>query len=181
MYVERKITIFAEELNTKSFLIMKRIIMLAFMALTLGLASQAQEYKTYENQAFSIDYPADWEVTWDSESFMNLASPDESIKFDITFNEVGPTKEQLQECVDNWVYMKENNGNVVDQKLVKEDYALVRSIDTDEDDGTQTVVVWFIMISTEPQCFSGSIQSDYEHADEALNILVKMLGTLSPK
>ena len=109
------------------------------MALTLGLASQAQEFKTYE------------------------------------------TKEQLQECVDNWVYMKESHGNKIDQKLVKEDYALVRSIDTDEDDGTQTVVVWFIMISTEPQCFSGSMQSDLEHANEALDILVNMLSTLNQK
>ena len=152
------------------------------MALTLGLASQAQDFKTYENKAFSIDYPADWEVTWDSETFMNLANEDESIRFDISYNEEGPTKEQLQQCVDNWVYMKESKGYEIDQKLVKEDYALVRSIETDEDDDTQTtVVVWFIMISTEPQCFCGTIQSDLEHANEALDALVTMLSTLNPK
>lgn len=155
--------------------------MLAVMALTLGLASYAQDVKTYENKAFSIDYPADWEVTWDSETFMNLASADEAIRFDISFNEDGPTKDQLQACVDNWVSMKEGKGYTVDQKLVKEDYALVRSIETDEDDDTQTVVVWFLMISTEPQCFTGTIQSDMEHANDALNALVNMLATLSPK
>ena len=160
---------------------MKRIILLAVMALTLGLASQAQEFKTYENKAFSIDYPADWEVTWDSETFMNLANADESIRFDISFNEEGPTKEQLQQCVDNWVYMKESKGYQVDQKLVKDDYALVRSIETDEDDDTQKVVVWFIIISTEPQCFCGTMNSDYEHANEALDALVNILATLNPK
>ena len=77
--------------------------------------------------------------------------------------------------------MKESQGHVVDQKLVKDDYALVRSIETDEDDGPQKVVVWFIMISIEPQCFCGSIQSDLQHANEALDILVNMLSTLSPK
>ena len=151
------------------------------MALTLGLTSQAQEVKTYENKAFTIDYPADWEVTWDSETFMNLANADGDIRFDISFSESGPTKEQLPKCVDNWVYMKESQGHVVDQKLVKDDYALVRSIETDEDDGPQKVVVWFIMISIEPQCFCGSIQSDLQHANEALDILVNMLSTLSPK
>ena len=152
------------------------------MALAFGLASQAQEVKTYENKAFSIDYPADWEVTWDSETFMNLANADDNIRFDISFSEEGPTKEQLQQCVDNWVYMKECKGYEVDQKLVKDDYALVRSIETNEyDDTLTTVVVWFIMISTEPQCFSGTIQSDLEHANEALDTLVNMLATLSPK
>ena len=155
--------------------------MVAVMALTLGLASYAQDFKTYENKAFSIDYPADWEVTWDSETFMNLASADEKIRFDISFNEDGPTKDQLQTCVDNWVYMKESKGYTVDQKLVKDDYALVRSIETNEYDDTQTVVVWFLMISTEPQCFTGSIQSDMEHANEAIDTLVNMLATLSPK
>ena len=160
---------------------MKRVIMLAVMALTLGLASHAQEFKTYENKAFSIDYPADWEVTWDSETFMNLANPDDVIRFDISFNEEGPTKEQLQKCVDNWVYMKEGQGHKVDQKLVKDDYALVRSIETNEDDGTQKVVVWFLMISKEPQCFTGTMNSDYEHANEALDVLVRMIATLNPK
>lgn len=160
---------------------MKRIITLAAMVLTLGLASHAQDFKTYENKAFSIDYPADWEVTWDSETFMNLANADGDIRFDISYSESGPTKEQLQQCVDNWVYMKESRGHEVDQKLVKDDYALVRSIETNEDDGTQKVVVWFIMISSEPECFSGSIQSDLQHANEALDVLVKMLATLNPK
>ena len=161
---------------------MKRIILLAVMALTLGLASQAQDFKTYENKAFSIDYPADWEVTWDSETFMNLANEDESIRFDISYNEEGPTKEQLQQCVDNWVYMKESKGYEIDQKLVKEDYALVRSIEPNEEDDTlKTVVVWFIMISNEPECFCGTIQSDLEHANEALDALVNMLSTLNPK
>ena len=73
-------------------------------------------------------------------------------------------------AADNWEYMKKSDGYQVDQKLVKDDYALVRSIETDEDDGTQTVVVWFLMITEEPQCFSGSIQSP-----------VEMLATLSQK
>ena len=94
---------------------MKRTLMIVVMALTLCMVSHAQEYKTYENRAFSIDYPADWEVTWDSETFVNLASADEVITFDISYNEVGPKKTELQECVDNWVYMKESNGNKVDQ------------------------------------------------------------------
>ena len=71
--------------------------------------------------------------------------------------------------------------NVWVEKMVKEDYALVRSIATDEDDGEQTVSVWFIMISTEPQGFSGSIDCGIEHANEALDTLVALLATLSPK
>ena len=84
-------------------------------------------------------------------------------------------------AADNWEYMKKSDGYQVDQKLVKDDYALVRSIETDEDDGTQTVVVWFLMITEEPQCFSGSIQSPIERANEAIDILVEMLATLSQK
>lgn len=160
---------------------MKKLLLLVVAMLTFGLASHAQDVKTYENKAFSIDYPADWEVTWDSDSFVNLASADEEIRFDVSFNEIGPTKAQLQECVDNWVYMKENQGHKIDQKLVKDDYALVRSIETDKDDGSQNVMVWFVMISSEPQGFSGSIQCKFERANEALDILVAMLATLSPK
>ena len=110
-----------------------------------------------------------------------MASDDEKILFDVGFNDEGPMKSQLQETVENWVLMKQGQGHKVDQKLVKEDYALVRSIETDKDSGKQTVVVWFLMISSEPQCFSGSIQSDLSHANEALDILVDMLATLSPK
>ena len=160
---------------------MKKIVLFALMVLTISLAAHAQELKKYENKAFSIEYPADWEVTWDGNSFMNLENPDEDIQFNITFNEQGPMKSELQECVDNWVYMKESHGHKVDQKMVKDDYALVRSIETDEDDGTQTVVVWFLMITKEPEGFSGSIQSPIDRANEALDILVQMLATLSQK
>ncbi len=160
---------------------MKKLSLLVMILLTWSLATTAQNVKTYENKAFSIDYPADWEVTWDSETFVNLASADEVITLDVSYNEVGPKKTELQECVDNWVYMKESNGNKVDQKLVKDDYALVRSIATDENDGTQTVTVWFIMISKEPECFSGTINCPFERANDALDILVGMLATLSPK
>ena len=105
---------------------MKKIFLFALMVLTIGLAAHAQDLKKYENKAFSIEYPADWEVTWDGNSFMNLENPD-------------------------------------------------------EDDGTQTVEVWFLMISFEPQCFSGTIKSPLNRANEALDVLVKMLATLSPK
>lgn len=151
------------------------------MVLSMSLATHAQEVNTYENKAFSIDYPADWEVTWDSESFVNLASEDGEIRFDVSFNELGPMKSQLQEAADNWVYMKERDEEKVDQTMVKDDYALVRSIATDEEDGTQTVTVWFIMISTEPECFCGSIKSPFARANDAIDILVNMLATLSRK
>ena len=160
---------------------MKKLSLLAMILLTLSLATRAQDVKTYENKAFSIDYPADWEVTWDSETFVNLASADEVIRFDISYNEFGPKKSELQECVDNLVSMKESQGHKVDQTRVQDDYALVRSIETNEDDGTKTVVVWFLMISSEPQCFCGTINSPFERANEALDILVKMLATLNPK
>ncbi len=121
---------------------------------------------------YSVYYGDDW---------MNVATDDDEIRFDVTYNELGPMKNQLQEAVDNWVYMKESHGHKVDQKLMKDDYALVRSIETDEDDGTQTVVVWFVMVTKEPEGFSGSIQSSMGRANEAIDILVEMLGTLSQK
>lgn len=160
---------------------MKNSLLISLIVFALGINTHAQELKTYENKAFKIDYPADWEVTWDGESFVNIANEDGDIKFDVSFNQQGPTKAQLQNAVDNWVYMKESHGNKVDQKLVKDDYALVRSIITDEDDGKKTVEVWFIMISLEPEGFSGTMTSPIEHANEALDILVKMLATLSPR
>ena len=160
---------------------MKKFLLLAITTLTLSITANSQEYVTFGNKTFSIDYPAEWEVTYDDNECLNLADADGNIRFDITFNQQGPMKNQLQECVDNWVYMKESHGHKVDQKLVKDDYALVRSIETNEDDGAQTVVVWFLMISSEPQCFSDTIQSDCEHANEAIDVLVKMLATLNPK
>lgn len=160
---------------------MNKLLLLAVAIFTMSMSAHAQETKTYENQAFSIDYPADWEITWDGNKFVNMASADEEIRFDVGFNEEGPTKAQLQECVENWISMKEGQGHKIDQKLVKEDYALVRSIETNKDDGTQNVMVWFIMISSEPQCFCGSIQSKPERANEAIDILVNMLATLNPK
>ncbi|MBP5688050.1 MAG: hypothetical protein J6X22_05330 [Muribaculaceae bacterium] len=160
---------------------MKNLLLLAMTLLTFSVAAQAQDYKNYENKAFSIDYPADWEITWDSYKFVNMASADGDIRFDISFNEEGPMKAQLQECVTNWELMKEGQGHEIDQKLVREDYALVRSIETDKETGIQNVVVWFIMISLEPQCFTGTMQSPLEKANEALDILVNMLATLSPK
>ncbi len=151
------------------------------MALMLNLISTATDFKTFENEKLKISYPADWEVSYYGDDWMNVASPDDEIRFDVTYNDYGPTKSQLKEAADNWEYMKTSNGHKVDQKLVKDDYVLVRSIKTDEDDGTQTVVVWFLMITKEPECFSGSIQSPISRANEAIDILVEMLATLSQK
>ena len=160
---------------------MKKAFMILLMALMANLVSTATDFKTFENEIFTINYPADWEETYVDDDCLNVATEDGQIRFDVTYNERGPMKDQLQEAVDNWVYMKESHGHQVDQKVVKDDYALVRSIETDEDDGTQTVVVWFLMITQEPQCFSGSIQSQFDRANEAANILVEMLATLSQK
>ncbi len=160
---------------------MKRLSLFIFTILVMNSVAFANDFKTYENKAFSIGYPADWEVTWDSNTFVNMASADEEIRLDISFNESGPMKSELQKTVNYWVSMKEGKGYKVDQTLVKDDYALVRSIETNEDDGTQTVVVWFLMISSEPQCFTGTINSPFKRANEAINILVEMLATLSPK
>lgn len=161
--------------------IMKKALMITLMAVIMCLSSAATDFKTYENEIFSIGYPSDWEVTYEGDDCMNVATEDGEICFDVTYNERGPMKNQLQEAADNWEYMKKGSGHVVDQKLVKDDYALVRSIETDEDDGTQTVVVWFLMITQEPQCFSGSIQSPMSRANEAIDILVEMLATLTQK
>ena len=160
---------------------MKKALMILLMALMVNLVSMATDFKTFENEMFTISYPADWEVTYESDDCMNVATEDGEICFDVTYNECGPMKNQLQEAVENWVYMKESHGHQVDQKLVKDDYALVRSIETDEDDGTQTVVVWFVTITKEPEGFSGSIQSPISRTNEAIDILVEMLGTLTQK
>ena len=160
---------------------MKKILLFLLMALMVNLVSTATDFKTFENEKLKISYPADWEVSYYGDDWMNVASPDDEIRFDVTYNDYGPTKSQLKEAADNWEYMKMSNGHKVDQKLVKDDYALVRSIETDEDDGTQTVVVWFLMITKEPECFSGSIQSPISRANEAIDILVEMLATLSQK
>ena len=151
--------------------IMKKALMITLMALIVSLSSAATDFKTFENEIFSIGYPSEWEVTYESDDCMNVATEDGEIRFDVTYNERGPMKSQLQEAADNWEYMKKSNGHVVDQKLVKDDYAL----------GTQTVVVWFLMMTQEPQCFSGSIQSPMSRANEAIDILVEMLSTLTQK
>lgn len=160
---------------------MKKLLLFAVTVLVMSLNAFATELKTFETEAFSIGIPTDWEVSFYGDTWMNAASEDDDIRFNIMFNEEGPMKNQLQAAVDNWVYMKESHGHKVDQTLVKDDYALVRSIETDEDDGTQTVEVWYLMISSEPQCFSGSINSSFDRANEAVGILVEMLATLSPK
>lgn len=144
-------------------------------------AAFAADLKPFETKAFAISIPADWEVSYYGDEWMNASDADDEISFNIAFNDQGPTKAQLQEAVDNWVYMMESHGNKVDQKMVKDDYALVRAIITDEDDGTQSVEVWYLMISSEPQGFSGTITSTMERANEALDILVAMLATLEPK
>ena len=160
---------------------MKKILLFLLMALMVNLVSTATDFKTFENEKLKISYPADWEVSYYGDDWMNVASPDDEIRFDVTYNDYGPTKSQLKEAADNWEYMKTSNGHKVDQKLVKDDYAFVRSIETDEDDGTQTVVVWFVTITKEPEGFSGSIQSPISRANEAIDILVEMLGTLTQK
>ena len=167
--------------TTQILFIMKKALMILVMALMVNLVSSATDFKTFENEIFTISYPADWEETYSSDDCLNVASEDSEICFDVTFNERGPMKDQLQMAADNWEYMKTSNGHKVDQKVVRDDYALVRSIETDEDDGTQTVVVWFVTITNEPQGFSGSIQSPMSRANEAIDILVEMLATLTQK
>ena len=62
---------------------MKNSLLISLIVFALGINTHAQELKTYENKAFRIDYPAGWEVTWDGESFVNIANEDGDIKFDV--------------------------------------------------------------------------------------------------
>ncbi len=160
---------------------MRKLLTITLMALLVSLSATAVDLKTFENEKFTISYPSDWKVTYETDESLNLESADWDIFFDVTYNDRGPTKDQLKEAADNWEYMKTSSGHKVDQKIVKDDYAMVRSIETDEDDGEQTVVVWFVMISKEPEGFSGTIQSPINRANEAIDILVEMLATLSQK
>lgn len=160
---------------------MKKILLLAAMALTMWLGANAAEMNTFETESFTISYPADWDVSFYGDTWVNIENEDGDIRFNVSFNEEGPKLSQLKEAAENWVYMKERNGEKVDQKLIKDDYALVRSIITDEDDGTQTVEVWFLMITKEPEGFSGSIESPFEKANEAMDTLVEILATLNRK
>ena len=160
---------------------MKKALTMWLMALMMCFSMGATDFKTFENEIFKIGYPSDWEETYVGDECLNVATEDGEIRFDVTYNDRGPMKSQIQEAADNWEYMKVSNGHKVDQKLVKDDYALVRSIETDEDAGTQQVVVWFLMMTKEPECFSGSIQCPIERANEAIDILVEMLATLEQK
>ena len=177
--ISKKMPIFVQ--IQKNCCVMKKALMISLMAVMVGLGAVAADFKTFENEKFTISYPADWEVSFYGDDWVNITTEDDEIRFDVSYNDEGPMKNQLQMAADNWEYMKKADGYQVDQKLVKDDYALVRSIETDEDDGTQTVVVWFLMITEEPQGFSGSIQSPIERANEAIDILVEMLATLSQK
>ena len=44
---------------------MKKFLLLAITTLTLSITANSQEYVTFGNKTFSIDYPAEWEVTYD--------------------------------------------------------------------------------------------------------------------
>lgn len=161
--------------------IMRKVFMMMLVALITSVNMPATDFKTYENKLFTIGYPADWEVTYEGDECLNVASWNGEIRFDVTYGDDGPLMSQIQEVADNWAYMKESHGHKVDQKMVREDYALVRSIETDEDDGSKTVYVWFIMMIRDKQCFTGGIQSPFSKANESLDLLVEMLATLSPK
>ena len=43
---------------------MKKIFVFLLMALMVNLISTATDFKTFENEKFTIGYPADWEVTY---------------------------------------------------------------------------------------------------------------------
>ena len=42
---------------------MKRLSLFIFTILVMNAMAFATDFKTYENKAFSIGYPADWEIT----------------------------------------------------------------------------------------------------------------------
>lgn len=69
--------------------IMKKALMISLMALIVSLSSAATDFKTFENEIFSIGYPSDWEVTYESDDCMNVATEDGEIRFDVTYNERG--------------------------------------------------------------------------------------------
>ena len=69
---------------------MKKALMILVMALMVNLVSSATDFKTFENETFTISYPADWEETYSSDGCLNVASEDSEICFDVTFNERGP-------------------------------------------------------------------------------------------
>ena len=75
---------------------MKKALMILLMALMVNIVSMATDFKTFENVMFTISYPADWEVTFYGDDWMNVATDDDEIRFDVTYNERGPMKNQLQ-------------------------------------------------------------------------------------
>ena len=58
---------------------MKKIFVFLLMALMMNLISTAADFKTFENEKFTIGYPADWEVTYYGDDWMNAASADDEI------------------------------------------------------------------------------------------------------
>ena len=63
---------------------MRKALMFSLMALMVGLSAAAADFKTFENEKFTINYPADWEVSFYGDELVNITTEDDEIRFDVS-------------------------------------------------------------------------------------------------
>jgi hypothetical protein len=115
----------------------------------------------YEAENFSLMYPNDLEISWESDDLINLQSPDGDVFIDATFSEWGTSANQLKDAGKNWVSMKETMGaTTVEQPVVKGNVMTARFIEDGDLDG-----LFIVSAEKGSHCVAGNLKMSPDKED----------------
>ena len=120
-----------------------------------------ENFIKYEADNFSLMYPNDLEISWESEDIVNLKSEDGNVFIDATFTEWGTRADELEKAAKNWVSMKETMGaTTLEQPVVKDNVMTGRFLEDGMLDGL------FIVSAKEgSHCVAGNLKMSQDQED----------------
>lgn len=130
---------------------------------TAQAADTIKDGTTYEGKNYSLVYPKELKETYADEEIINAEDQsDNYCHLDATYNDYGPTLDQLKLYATNWVGMKEAEGCSVDKPAIDGKNITIKAVKDGETE------IHFVVMKEDRIGISGSLKfkseklADYE-------------------
>ena len=130
---------------------------------------------TYEGEKFTLVYPESFKETYKSEEMVNASSEDGAIKLDATFNDMGPTLDQLKVYAENYSGMMKSQGATVEEPNIDGNNLTIKSIKDGE------VNMHFVVMKEDKIGVSGSLKYPEDKAGECEPMIKNIMSSIKFK
>lgn len=136
-----------------------------------------QEYKAakFEGTHFTLDYPESFKVTYQSTGTFNAKSEDGKVKLDATYNDMGPTIDQLKEYANNYIGMMKNGGSTVEEPKIDGKNLTIKSVKD------EIVNMHYVVLKEDEIGVTGSLKYPENKSSECEALLKNIMNSITFK